>query len=153
MTEHNEMMIVKRRINKEEFSYEIDTKQLVVGDFVELKKDQIFPCNLVIVSGSCLVNEALLTGESIPILKTAYQFNTKKINSKQKLMSGTKLVHKKSEHVYAVVVGTGWNTAKGFLIGSVFFSQKVEDKFRNDFLKVLFLFNSLNFIISLLFVI
>ena len=36
-------------------------------------------------------------------------------------MSGTKLVHKKSEKVYAVVVGTGWNTAKGLLIGSVVF--------------------------------
>lgn len=36
-------------------------------------------------------------------------------------MSGTTLVHLKSEHVYAVVVGTGWNTAKGTLIGSVVF--------------------------------
>ena len=64
----------------------------------------------------------MLTGESIPILKSAYMFNNnKKITSSNKLMSGTSLVHKKSEKVYAIVIGTGWNTAKGLLIGSVLF--------------------------------
>ena len=72
MTENEETLIVKRRINNEEFSYEIDTEKLVVGDLIELKKNQVFSCDLIIVQGSCLVNEALLTGESIPILKTAF---------------------------------------------------------------------------------
>lgn len=39
MTENEETLIVKRRINNEEFSYEIDTEKLVVGDLIELKKN------------------------------------------------------------------------------------------------------------------
>lgn len=68
-------------------------------------------------------------------------------------MSGTKLVHKKSEKVYAIVVGTGWNTAKGLLIGSVVFQSKTEDKFKDDFIKVLYVFNIMNIILCILFIV
>lgn len=47
----------------------LNVKQLVIGDIVELKANQIIPCDFLILKGSCLVNEALLNGESVPILK------------------------------------------------------------------------------------
>lgn len=37
-------------------------------------------------------------------------------------MGGTFLVHKKTDKVLAMVMGTGWNTAKGKLLGSVVYS-------------------------------
>ena len=62
-----------------------------------------------------MVNEALLTGESIPILKQGYSIKAAKKEQIHKafLFGGTKLIHKKSKNALAIVVGTGWNTRKG----------------------------------------
>ncbi|GCB83616.1 hypothetical protein scyTo_0024295, partial [Scyliorhinus torazame] len=30
----------------------------------------MMPCDAVLISGTCVVNESLLTGESVPVLKT-----------------------------------------------------------------------------------
>lgn len=79
---------------------------------------------MLLIEGTCLVNEAMLTGESVPILKIGANIDNldKKILSKSLLMSGTKLIHKKSKKVKALVIGTGWNTAKGKLLGSVVYA-------------------------------
>lgn len=47
-------------------------QQLVPGDLVALKRtegDLVVPCDVLILAGSCVVNEALLTGESVPQIK------------------------------------------------------------------------------------
>jgi cation-transporting ATPase 13A2 len=41
-----------------------------------IKEGQIAPCDLVVSAGSAIVNEAMLTGESIPIVKTALSGNS-----------------------------------------------------------------------------
>ena len=50
------------------------TDELVPGDICLIKrtkgkKKQTVPCDLLILSGSCVVNEAILTGESQPLVK------------------------------------------------------------------------------------
>ncbi len=40
------------------------------------------------------------------------------------LYGGTLIICKKSDIVEAIVVGTGWNTTKGKLLGSVVFESK-----------------------------
>jgi magnesium-transporting ATPase (P-type) len=49
----------------------ISSTQLVPGDVVKVPENTQMPCDLVLLSGSAIVNEAMLTGESVPVIKTA----------------------------------------------------------------------------------
>ena len=53
------------------------SSSLVPGDIIEVPSGTKMPCDCVLLSGSAIVNEAMLTGESIPVLKTSLPFNTK----------------------------------------------------------------------------
>ena len=48
----------------------MDSSQLVPGDIIEIPENIFMPCDLVLLSGSCVVNESMLTGESIPVIKS-----------------------------------------------------------------------------------
>ena len=47
----------------------MNSRDLVPGDVIILKHYMIIPCDGVIIEGSVVVNESMLTGESIPINK------------------------------------------------------------------------------------
>ena len=47
----------------------VDSTELVPGDVIEVPQNCCMPCDICILSGSCIVNEAMLTGESIPVIK------------------------------------------------------------------------------------
>jgi len=49
---------------------EISSENLVPGDMFEIPIHKIMPCDAVLIKGSCMVNESMLTGESMPIFKT-----------------------------------------------------------------------------------
>ncbi len=44
---------------------------LVPGDVVEVEDESVVPCDLALLDGDCVVNEAMLTGESVPVVKGA----------------------------------------------------------------------------------
>lgn len=51
---------------------EISSMRLVPGDIILLPPEGcIMPCDAVITQGNCVVNESMLTGESVPVNKSA----------------------------------------------------------------------------------
>lgn len=50
--------------------HEVDSTELVPGDVIQVPEGLNLPCDLVLLTGSAIVNEAMLTGESIPVMKS-----------------------------------------------------------------------------------
>ena len=50
---------------------EVDSREVVPGDVVRLFAGAHVPCDLIVVAGSCVVDESSLTGESMPTVKSA----------------------------------------------------------------------------------
>jgi cation-transporting P-type ATPase 13A2 len=116
------------------------SSELVPGDLFELPEDDLnMPCDAVLISGNVIMNESMLTGESIPVLKSAIPnsvalFNYKE-DSKHILYSGTKIIQKrnlKDSKVLAIAINTGFNTEKGKLIRSILFPKELVFKFQTD---------------------
>lgn len=59
-----------RKLNGIETKLKINSKELVIGDIVKIESNQIFTCDIIITTGECLINEAVLTGESMPVNKS-----------------------------------------------------------------------------------
>ena len=49
----------------------IDSDGLVPEDLVEIEEIDRLPCDFILLSGTCIINESMLTGESIPVIKNA----------------------------------------------------------------------------------
>ena len=59
-------------VNEHRLSHEIYSINLVPGDVIEIPANGcLMSCDAVLVSGTCIVNESMLTGESVPVTKTA----------------------------------------------------------------------------------
>lgn len=76
---------------------EIRFQDLVPGDvFLVPAEGCIMPCDAVIVEGSCIVNESMLTGESVPINKTGLQSSDELFSSeshkKHVIFAGTQVI-------------------------------------------------------------
>ena len=85
------------RSNDENKLTEINSSELVPGDVIEIPENTAMPCDLILLTGSCIVNESMLTGESIPVIKNSLPFtNSDKFNSeadsKYTLFGGTKVI-------------------------------------------------------------
>ena len=75
---------------------EMQSENLVPGDVVEIPESCSMPCDLILLTGTCIVNESMLTGESIPVIKNALPFTNDIYNpetdSKYTLYGGTKVI-------------------------------------------------------------
>ena len=124
---------------------QIDSSDLVPGDLFEIPEDNYYmPCDTVLINGSVIVNESILTGDSTPIIKNGMTqsdiiFDTKN-NAYEKfvLFSGTKILEKRSlknQKIMGVVYETGFKTLKGKLIGGILNPKYELSKFEKDSLK------------------
>jgi cation-transporting ATPase 13A3/4/5 len=63
-------MEVKRiEIDGNSFHSTISSKDLVPGDVAVIPNENIMPCDMILLNGSCVINETMLTGESAVVVK------------------------------------------------------------------------------------
>ena len=138
---------VYRKNEKNEFTdaVEMDSTELVPGDLFEIPEDGLaMPCDTILIDGSVIINESMLTGESTPVIKvrmagTDNVFNTKEPDSdKYILFGGTKVVQKRKigkGNPLGIVFQTGFKTFKGNLISAILYPKPDDDKFTRDSVK------------------
>jgi magnesium-transporting ATPase (P-type) len=124
---------------------DINDQDLIIGDHFVVTEDMLMPCDAVLVSGRVVMNESMLTGESIPVTKspftqysdrslrplttaTSATFSTNlphddfiELSEKRPgcvLFAGTKVKHVIGDAV-CVTYRTGFRSAKGQLICSL----------------------------------
>jgi cation-transporting ATPase 13A2 len=147
-----------------------DSSTLVPGDVVNLSSPSpsIFPADILLLSGDAIVNESMLTGESVPVSKISItnddliRWNEGKEvtaeTAKGLLYTGTKVVRVRGNAISGMespatglVVRTAFNTTKGALVRSMLFPKPMGFKFYRDsmrFIAVLAGIAGLGFLIS-----
>ena len=124
---------------------EVSSTELVPGDLFEIPEDGLaLPCDAILIDGSVIINESMLTGESTPVIKfrmpgTDNIFNTKEADSdKYILFGGTKVVQKRKigkGSPLGIVFQTGFKTFKGNLINAILYPKPDNDNFTKDSVK------------------
>lgn len=148
---------------------ETQSDKLLPGDLVSVgrtKEDSGVACDMLLVEGSAIVNEAMLSGESTPLLKDSVQLRPSDANLEPEgldknafLYGGTKVLqitHGNSEEArpqvasgvpappddgaLAIVVKTGFETSQGSLVRTMIYStERVSANNAEALLFILFL--------------
>uniref|UniRef100_A0A663NAG1 Polyamine-transporting ATPase 13A2 n=1 Tax=Athene cunicularia TaxID=194338 RepID=A0A663NAG1_ATHCN len=136
----------------------VSSADLVPGDCISLPVDgMLVPCDAALLTGECMVNESMLTGESVPVMKTPLPAGSQAASTvyspeehrRHTLFCGTQVIQAKSyvgREVLAVVTRTGFCTAKGDLISSILYPKPVSFKFYKDAVKFVLFLSILAFI-------
>ncbi|XP_050952635.1 cation-transporting ATPase 13A2 isoform X2 [Labeo rohita] len=135
---------VRRDAGEEE---SVSSDELVPGDCIVIPAGGLLlPCDAALLTGECMVNESMLTGESIPVMKTPLSVSeatySPESQRRHTLFCGTQLIQAKGggsagNGVIAVVTRTGFFTAKGDLISSILYPQPLDFRFYKDAMKFL----------------
>ncbi|XP_063379335.1 polyamine-transporting ATPase 13A3-like [Cydia fagiglandana] len=127
----------------------VNASRLVPGDVLILPPDGcVMPCDAMLLTGNCIVNESMLTGESVPVMKgppcPSQEIYSTEGHKRHTLFAGTHVIQTRfygNNQVLAKVVRTGFYTAKGELIKSILFPKKFDFQFYKDAVKfVIFMF-------------
>ncbi|CAJ0968732.1 unnamed protein product [Ranitomeya imitator] len=135
--------VTVRRATGEELM--VNSMDLVPGDCILLLPGVLLmPCDAALLSGECMVNESMLTGESVPEMKTPLPDGPSTADTHLTprtpiaailLFCGTQILQAKSyvdKEVTAVVVKTGFCSVKGNLISSILHPKPIRFKFYRD---------------------
>ena len=115
------------------------SSRLVPGMLISIPHDWTAPCDLLLLSGNCVMNEGLLTGESMPILKdplpkvSATPFD-KDNEDKHLIFAGTRCIQVRGTAI-GLVISTGFATAKGEIVRSILFPKPTRLDFNQDSMK------------------
>ena len=116
------------------------------GDVIEIPRTGFkVPCDCALISGNAIVNESMLTGESVPVFKTPLpcdpdQLYSVSANKRQTLFNGTQVIQTRNlpnSKVLAFVLRTGYSTSKGELVRSILFPRPTRLRFYRQSLKFL----------------
>lgn len=146
---------------------------LVPGDVYEVSDPSLsqLPCDSLLLAGDCIINESMLTGESIPVSKVPItddmlsyiDLGATSIHpfvARHFLFCGTKIIRARRPQdedddeavALAMVVRTGFNTTKGALVRSMLFPKPSGFKFYRDsfrYIGVMGIIATIGFIASL----
>ncbi|CCE66011.1 hypothetical protein TPHA_0O00400 [Tetrapisispora phaffii CBS 4417] len=140
------------------------TNELLPNDLVSVTRtseESALPCDLILVDGSCIVNEAMLSGESTPLLKESIKLRPKddllQVNDLDKnsvLHGGTKALQVTAPDgttavplapdngALGIVTKTGFETSQGSLVRvMIFSSERVSVDNKEALFFILFLLN------------
>ena len=141
------------RVLRNGFWRYVESGELVPGDVYEVTDPNLtqIPCDSLLLSGDCIVNESMLTGESVPVSKIPVtdealellNLSASSIHpevARHLLFCGTKIIRARRPHddgddeaaALAMVVRTGFNTTKGALVRSMLFPKPSGFKFYRD---------------------
>ncbi|XP_075427186.1 putative cation-transporting ATPase 13A4 isoform X2 [Ascaphus truei] len=145
---HNNVIVTV--LQKDGAIKEMESQYLVPGDVIILTGKKLYlPCDAILISGVCVLNESMLTGESIPVTKTPlpnvdnsvpWKIHIGENDRGHVLFCGTEIIKTKSRSdgpVKAVVLQTGFNTAKGDLVRSILYPKPVNFKLHRDAFRVI----------------
>lgn len=123
---------------------------LVPGDIIPLPPGGcVLRCDALLMSGDVVVNESMLTGESVPTVKSAAPVSATdstlfsyRTHSKHVLYCGTHVLQTRCDSggggaVLAVVLRTGYSTLKGQLVRSIMFPKPVDFSFFADTMRII----------------
>ncbi|EPZ35221.1 Cation-transporting P-type ATPase domain-containing protein [Rozella allomycis CSF55] len=126
---------------------EKESRELIPGDVIRItgrEEEMKSPCDLVLVEGSVVVNEVILTGESTPMLKENIlnkkgRFDITK-DKENVLFGGSEIILGVGEEIKCFVLRTGYETSQGRLIRMMeFHSENVNVNSYESFMFILFL--------------
>lgn len=141
------------RVLRDGFWSYVGSGDLVPGDIYELTDPNLtqFPSDSLLLTGDCIVNESMLTGESVPVSKAPATDDTlREMNlsasqvmpeiARHFLFCGTKIIRARrpqddrnqEAYALAMVVRTGFDTTKGALVRSMLFPKPSGFKFYRD---------------------
>lgn len=119
---------------------QIQSDDLLPGDVISVARQQTetnIPADILLVRGTCIVNEAMLSGESTPLLKESIALldanepiDVDGAHKNAVLFSGTKLLQATNGGntpdggCLGVVLRTGFGTAQGQLVRTMIFSTE-----------------------------
>lgn len=141
------------RVLRNGFWRYVSSSDLVPGDIYEVSDPNLtqFPSDSILLTGDSIVNESMLTGESVPVSKlpaTDETLSTMDLAAssvspeiaRHFLFCGTKIIRTRRPQeddgddavALAMVVRTGFNTTKGALVRSMLFPKPSGFKFYQD---------------------
>eukprot|EP00731_Ephydatia_muelleri_P014339 Em0008g59a len=141
----------------------VSGESLVPGDVMVIPPSGMsMPCDAVLLTGTAIVNEASLTGESIPVTKTPLPQTADELYSSDRhkqhtLFGGTCVIQTRfynNSAVLAVATRTAFSTSKGSMVRSILYQKPFNSKFYRDafiFIGVLGIIAAGGFLFSFIF--
>ncbi|XP_022255273.1 probable cation-transporting ATPase 13A3 isoform X2 [Limulus polyphemus] len=137
---HSEVTVLRDGYEIQKSSHE-----LVPGDVIFLPQHQcVMECDAILLSGTCVVSESMLTGESTPITKVPIAQDSNHpysplSNKRSTIFCGTEILHSCSSESSAVKALV-YRTAKGELVRSILFPKPVQYKLYSELFKSMIIF-------------
>jgi len=100
MVEKHSTVEVKRfNISTNNYDWiQIDSDEIVPGDIVKIYTNSLIPADIVLMNGKCIVNEAMLSGESVPLIKENILNETTIDETKNVIFYGSSILYASSKN-------------------------------------------------------